>query len=177
MQAESPPADEPVPTLLSLFRHATRQMAGELLSRLAEAGYEGITLSAHLVFESLPPGGARLTSVAARIGMTHQAAGEVVSDLVLRGFLARVPDPADRRARLVVLTDDGRRLVRVALAEIAVIERSWLDGLAAAGLSGDLRATLRTTAGAGRSADRPRPGGAPDRHPGTLPADPGRPPG
>lgn len=136
-------ADEPVPTLLSLFRSAGRSMADELLERIEDAGYEGISMSAHLVFEALPPAGTRLTTIAGRIGMTHQAAGEVVSDLERRGFLTRTPDPADGRARLVVLTDRGRRLVRTALAEIAAIERAWLDRLAGAGLSGDLHGALR----------------------------------
>lgn len=135
--------DQPIPTLLSLFRQSTRMMVGELVRRLDAAGFRGITPSAHLLFESLPPDGARLTVLAKQIGMTHQAAGELVSDLVRRGYLARRADPGDRRARLVVLTRDGRVLVRTALREISEIERRWSDALVDAGVSGDLHAALR----------------------------------
>ncbi|MBW0101770.1 MarR family winged helix-turn-helix transcriptional regulator [Pseudonocardia sp. KRD291] len=135
--------DEPVPTLISLFRRSARMMVDELVRRLDAVGYRGITPSAHLLFESLPPDGARLTALATRMGMTHQAAGELVSDLERRGYLVRHVDPDDRRARLVTLSAAGADLVRVALREIGEIERSWSARLADAGLSGDLQAALR----------------------------------
>ncbi len=39
--------------------------------------------------------------------MTKQSVGEIVDDLVARGYAQRVPDPADRRAKLICLTDKG----------------------------------------------------------------------
>lgn len=176
MQADpvtGPPTPaEPVPTLIALLRRAGRAMADELLARIDAAGHEGITMPAHLVFESLPPAGARLTTLAQRTGTTHQATGEVVADLVRRGYLTRVPDPADGRARLVVLTDRGRDLVRVALAEIAAIERSWLDRLAAGGLTGDLHAALRAACDPPVT---PAPAPPSSTRPGTGPATAPRP--
>lgn len=135
--------DEPVPTLISLFRRSTRLMVDELVRRLDAVGYPGITPSAHLLFESLPPDGARLTVLASRMGMTHQAAGDLVSDLEQRGYLTRRGDPDDRRARLIMLSVAGVDLVRVALREIGEIERSWSARLTDAGLSGDLHVALR----------------------------------
>lgn len=136
------PTEEPVPTVISLFRRGTRLMVDELVRRLDAAGYPGITASEHLIFESLPPAGARVTEIAARVGMTHQAAGELIAALETRRFLARRPDPADGRARIVVLTPQGRALIRTALREIAAIERAWSSRLADAGLVGDLRGAL-----------------------------------
>ncbi|WP_285591977.1 MarR family transcriptional regulator [Actinomycetospora sp. NBRC 106378] len=136
--------------MISLFVRVSRLMVEDLLERLRAAGYENISFSAHQVFESLPPGGARLTTLAAGLAVTHQSVGEVVADLERRDLLARVPDPLDRRARLIVLTDRGRELVRIALAEIEDIERTWSDRLAAAGLSGDLGAALSAVVDEGR---------------------------
>lgn len=45
--------------------------------------------------------GTRLTEIARRLGVTKQAVGPLVDDLVQGGLLERVPDPVDRRAKLV----------------------------------------------------------------------------
>lgn len=149
-------ADEPVPTVIALFRRGTRLMVDDLVHRLDEAGFPDITASEHLIFENLPPRGARVTEIAARVGMTHQAAGELVAALETRGYLERRADPADGRARVVVLTREGRRLVRAALEEIAAIERRWSRYLALTGLSGDLWPALRS------AVERAEAGGEPD---------------
>ena len=59
-----------------------------------------------------------------------------------RGFVERVPDPEDGRARLVVLTDAGKDLVRTAVRVIASIEQEWTARWEAAGLRGDVRTAL-----------------------------------
>lgn len=48
------------------------------------------------------------------LGVTKQATSELVQHLVDRGYLTRVPDPADRRARVLVLTDRGHGCTRAA---------------------------------------------------------------
>jgi hypothetical protein len=60
------------------------------------------------VFECLDPDGTRLTVLADRARMSHQAMGEMVDELTRHGFLERVPDPADGRARLIRPTARGR---------------------------------------------------------------------
>jgi DNA-binding MarR family transcriptional regulator len=51
--------------------------------------------------------------------MTHQSMSELVVGLEAAGFVQRVPDPADGRAKLICLTPLGRRVVRKAVEEIA----------------------------------------------------------
>src|SRR6266700_918492 len=53
------------------------------------------------VFENLDPDGTRLTTLAERAQISHQAMGEMVDELVRHGYLERILDPADRRARLI----------------------------------------------------------------------------
>ena len=62
----------------------------------------------------------------------------MVAVLERRGYIERVADPADGRARLVVLTQAGKDLVRAAVDIIDGIEREWIDRWDAHGLSGDL---------------------------------------
>jgi DNA-binding MarR family transcriptional regulator len=129
-------------TLIAQFRRTSQLMVAELVERLASAGYSDITAAAHPLFENIDPGGTRLTELAARAGMTHQSMGELVDSLARGGYVERVADPSDGRARLVSLTARGRRVARDALREIAKIEARWTAAWRAAGLRVDLRAVL-----------------------------------
>ena len=55
--------------------------------------------------------------------------GYLVDYLEQRGYLERRPDPSDRRAALISLTDRGWEQVRAALAIIATVEEEWASGL------------------------------------------------
>lgn len=131
-------------TLIALFGRTTQLMVDELIERLHSAGFRDVTAAHHPVFENIDPGGTRLTVLAARNSMTHQSMGELVETLERRGYVERRVDPADGRARLVVLTAMGRRLARRAIAEIGEIERDWMGRLARAGLDADLRGRLES---------------------------------
>ena len=50
----------------------------------------------------------RLTELATLAGMTKQSVGEIVDDLVDLGYVERIPDPADSRAKLICLTEQRR---------------------------------------------------------------------
>lgn len=133
-------------TLITLFLQAANEMIDELVGRLAAAGYAEIRPAHSRVFENIDPDGTRLTELADRARMTHPSMSELVTSLARFGYLERVPDPADGRARLVRLTPDGRALQRVALREIASIEDAWLDRLGP-GIGPDLRAALTQVLG------------------------------
>lgn len=71
----------------------------------------------HVDFE-----GTRLTELARRLGVSKQAAGQLVDELVLMGLLERVPDPADARAKLVRFSRRGRRGLVEGLGVLAELE-------------------------------------------------------
>jgi DNA-binding MarR family transcriptional regulator len=135
-------SEDRIVTLIALLRRTSRAMVDEITERMEAAGFPDSPPRHHPVFESLDPEGTRLTVLAARAGMTHQAMGELVRELEDRGLVERVEDPSDGRARLVRLTGDGRDVVRAAVREIAAIERRWARRWKDAGLEGDLRAAL-----------------------------------
>jgi len=62
----------------------------------------------------------------------------ILDELEAAGLITRRPDPADRRARIVSATDEGRRALTAATAEIRQIETDLL-----ATLSGRKREDLR----------------------------------
>jgi DNA-binding MarR family transcriptional regulator len=82
--------------------------------------------------------GSRLTELAEAAGLTKQAVGEAVTELERRGYLTRAPDPSDRRAKLIKLTDRGVDAYWTARRLFAEVEREWAEELGE-----DLIATLR----------------------------------
>lgn len=59
-----------------------------------------------------PPGhGVRVSHLAAHLGIAPRSATEVADALERAGLLSRAPDPTDRRAVLLTLTERGRHTV------------------------------------------------------------------
>ena len=96
-------------------------------------------------------GGTRLTELARRANMTPQAMGELVDDLEQLGYVTRRPDPADRRAKRIVLTPTGVASVQAALETIVGIERGLEALLGTRGLAALRRALSRILAAEGAS--------------------------
>ena len=94
-------------------------------------------------------GGTRLTTIAARANITPQAVGELVDDLERLGHVVRGPDPDDRRAKRIVLTEQGRACVAAALSTIATLEAE-LEGLLGSAALAQLHDMLGLIATAGR---------------------------
>jgi DNA-binding MarR family transcriptional regulator len=138
----SPTEPHRVVTLMGLLRRTSRRMVEEITERMEASGFPDAPARHYPVFENIDPGGTRITVLAARAGITHQAMAQLVGELEGRGIVERLPDPSDGRARLVRLTCEGRDVVRASLREIAAIEEKWESRWGRAGLSGDMRAAL-----------------------------------
>jgi len=55
--------------------------------------------------------GSRITDIARAMDVTKNAVGQLVSELEGLGYVERVPDPADGRAKIVRYTDKGKALI------------------------------------------------------------------
>ena len=75
-----------------------------IIARLTEAGYPHLRPAFSRMFENIDQEGTRMIDLAERAQMTHQSMSELVVGLKQRGYVQRVPDPTDHRARLVRLT-------------------------------------------------------------------------
>lgn len=108
-----------------LLGRLLRSFREDLYRRAQEGGY-GDVREAHLqVFGAIDWTGTRLTDLAARANMTLPAMSELVDDLQRLGYLERVPDPGDRRAKLIRPTRRGRRLLVEALRAVREIEAGY----------------------------------------------------
>ena len=79
------------------------------------------------MFGNIDPDGSRLTDLAERARMTKQSVGEVASDLEQRGYVERVPDPSDGRAKIIRLTERGHEAQAIGRGLIDDIERDWAE--------------------------------------------------
>jgi DNA-binding MarR family transcriptional regulator len=115
-------AERPIP-LPGLLEIASEAMFAEFRTELVESGYGDIRPTHGCVFRFVPEDGMRLTELAALAGMTKQSAGEVVDGLTELGYTERFPDPEDRRAKLIRLTEKGEQAQRTGLALFARLEQ------------------------------------------------------
>jgi DNA-binding MarR family transcriptional regulator len=81
------------------------------------------------VFAQIAPEGSRLTELARRANMSPQAMGELVDELEQLGYVVRRPDPTDRRAKLITLTEKGQACIAAGIATIDGIEQHLTDRL------------------------------------------------
>ncbi|WP_420094754.1 MarR family winged helix-turn-helix transcriptional regulator [Nocardia asteroides] len=95
----------------------------------AREGLDGLRPAHVLVLVRLLGGGRRAVELAADIGVSPQAVAQVAVTLERGGYLERVADPADARAKLLRLTDAGRHALRVTRAAGEQAERRWRDVL------------------------------------------------
>lgn len=110
-------------TGLLLF-YPYRAMEARVLARVREAGYE-VTAAQGRIFARIGPSGTRLSDLATQAQVTKATAGFIVDQLQRSGLVARVPDPDDGRARLVIITDKGQNAARLAADEVAAVEEEW----------------------------------------------------
>ena len=130
----------------TLFRRPAQAVQSAITAGLAGCGFGDLTEAHMAVFIHVAPDGSRLTDLAARAQMTVQSMGYLVDALQERGYLERVPDPSDRRAKLVRLTGRGWEVEECA-AEIAWdLERRWASLLGEADF-GRLRELLEALGG------------------------------
>ena len=110
---------------------------------MAERGYPELRDAHGCVFRFIEADGLRLTDLAERSGFTKQAVGEVVADLERLGYVERVPDAGDRRAKIIRLTERGRDSRELALQVFDELESEWSAELGEENVAGT-RATLES---------------------------------
>jgi DNA-binding MarR family transcriptional regulator len=116
------PRAGPPPNTTALLGLAYMSLGHRIVEGVNAAGFPQrpahSAVMAHIDIE----GGTRLTTIAARANITPQAVGELVDELERLGYVIREPDPDDRRAKRIVLTDRGLASVAAALDTIAGME-------------------------------------------------------
>ena len=111
--------------MIRLLATAADDFSRELFERVVAAGLGDLRPGHGCVFGNIDPDGSRLTDLAERARMTKQSVGEVASDLEARGYVERVSDPKDGRAKIIRLTERGHEAQAIGRALIEDLERDW----------------------------------------------------
>ena len=113
------------PSTATLLFQAFQGLIDQLVADLHKAGYKEIRSAHSRVFEHLPAKGARVARMAEAAQMTQQSMTELVDYLEELGYVERLPDPSDRRAKIVRLTETGTKLSAAGRDAMRKIDASW----------------------------------------------------
>ena len=117
-------------------------LTGEALRRLHAAGHPDLRISHGFVVQHLVEGPVRTGDLAARMGVTQQAASKAVAELAALGYVDRTADPAVGRVRRVGQSSRGRAAVATTRAVRADIARELTAALGADRVEAARRAAL-----------------------------------
>ena len=119
------PQDDDRQNLALLCFYPARAMEARVLAALADAGHDDLTPAQGRIAARIGRDGTRLTDLAAQALVTKQTAGHLVDQLARAGYVERLPDPTDARARLVCMAERGRAVVALARRVEAEVEAEW----------------------------------------------------
>src|SRR5438270_3851822 len=109
-----------------LLRNPDAARARHVERGFAAAGHPDLRPPHFPIFEYIDhEHGSRITDLARHANVSVQAMGELVDYLAARGYVERVPDPSDGRAKLVRLTGRGREAYRLAGRSVTDLEATW----------------------------------------------------
>ena len=111
------PDGDPRPYVGAMLGVVWQWVRDQLYAGVVAAGYDDLN-AAHVGLWRYPGlEGLRPSQLADRRGITKQSVNDLLAHLEQRGYLLRVPDPADKRARVIRLTSKGWRLQQAIYAE------------------------------------------------------------
>jgi DNA-binding MarR family transcriptional regulator len=135
------------PELLLLLGIAFQLVLGEFVQRTDAAGYQDLRPVHGMVFQILRGSGTTATELATRLGVTKQAAGQIVDYLEQRGYVRRERHPEGGRRRLLVLTDKAHQHLLVAGRILHALEAELAATTSIPELRTELARVIRALAG------------------------------
>ncbi len=115
--------------LVMLLAMAWSILVEDLHTELTSIGYGDLRPAHGFVFQLLAPHGATGNELAEHLGVTKQAASQMIDFLEDHGYVTRKPLPNDKRGKLVILTQKGWDCIQAVEATFARLEGRWTEML------------------------------------------------
>ncbi|MBV8064281.1 MAG: MarR family transcriptional regulator [Actinobacteria bacterium] len=125
--------DVVIPALLRAARGAYGVAIGK---RLAAASFDDLPRNGPFILGGMGNHGVAAGDLVRQLGVSKQAAGQLIDTLVLRGYLERQTNPDDRRRVTIALTDRGRAAATEVRAGVEEVDRELAARLTAEQLDG-----------------------------------------
>lgn len=140
----------------------SRMVRAEVDRRIAEAGIGLTAGEARTLAHAGRAGTVRQNVLAERMGIEAMTVSAYLDRLEARGLIARLPDPTDRRAKLVALTEEADKVLVVTSRIGAEVRKQAAGGLSRAEWEKLLETMklVRTNLSAGRDAAASQKGAA-----------------
>ena len=114
--------------LADAMRAGSRAYVAAVVRALEAGGFGGLTPATLTILTRLEPEGVQTVTLARGTGRTKQATGKLVEELETNGYVERVPDPGDRRGRLVRATAKGAEALALgARVKGELAQRAYAD--------------------------------------------------
>lgn len=117
-----------------------RSFEERLADTLREKGFKDVKPSHFNVLRHLDDEGMRQIDLAADAGITKQAVGKMIGDLITAGFVELINDETDGRAKRVIYTPLGKKLIDESVDIVKGLEKEFSEVLGI-----EDYATLRTS--------------------------------
>jgi DNA-binding MarR family transcriptional regulator len=130
----TPDSDEVV--IPALLRAARGTYARAIRSRLAAAGCDDVPRDGAYVLGGMANHGGSAGDLIREMGITKQAASQLIDTLVLRGYLERQVNPEDRRRMTIDVTERGRAAATAIRAGIVAVDAELAELVSPAELAG-----------------------------------------
>lgn len=114
-------------SIAALLVEAAEKFLGDALGRLDAAGFRGLSVSHAFAIQLIEAGVVTITALSEAMRMTPQAVSAIVNRLEERGCVVRARRDRDARAKILTLTDEGRRLAGEIAAALRGVEREWAE--------------------------------------------------
>ena len=121
----SPRHTSPPLTVGSMLRKAWTALSNDNHAKLVAAGFDDLRPAHQPVMREILGSNLRPSELAAHLGLSKQAANDLVREFEAKGYIALEPDPDDGRAKRIVATDRGRQAFEIAARNNRAVGRRW----------------------------------------------------
>lgn len=109
------------------YTYLVDEIYQRIMDKLHQNAYQGLKLSHALILLQLSQQGARISDLAKSQAVSKQAIGQIANELEALGFIEKIADSEDKRAKRLQMSAKGIELVRKAAGFLQQIEQQIAD--------------------------------------------------
>lgn len=110
-----------------MLRSAWTELIDEIFEELAAAGFDDLRPVHRSILRDLLTSNLRPSELGARLGLSKQAANDLVREFEVKGYITLEPDPDDGRAKRIVATERGWQASETAQATSNAVGHRWAE--------------------------------------------------